>query len=222
MITVDDEPVGAAPRRLRPDRGHGPGHLQRAAARASGSSGRPAPFVRIAMLDPDGDELAPGETGEIGVRGPDGDERLLQPPRAQRSSARPAAGTTPTTSAASRPTGRSPSSAPRPGSSSRRPRTSTRPRWRAASSRTRRGRRGGHRRARPDLGPERDGRGGAARRRRRPAADDIIEHCRERIASYKKPKRSSSSTRSPAQGWAVDYDALDATYGGGGYPGTGG
>ena len=30
-------------------------------------------------------------------------------------------------------------------------------------------------------------------------ADELIEHCRARIASYKKPRSSSSSTRSPAR-----------------------
>ncbi|MBW3662458.1 MAG: AMP-binding protein [Actinobacteria bacterium] len=52
--------------------------------------------------------------------------------------------------------------------------------------------------------------------------DQLIEHCRERIASYKKPRsvvfvdalpRTSSGT--------VDRDALDAEHGGGGYPGAG-
>jgi len=46
-----------------------------------GSSGRPAPFVRIAMLSPEGEELAAGGNSEIGVRGPDRHERLLQPGR---------------------------------------------------------------------------------------------------------------------------------------------
>ena len=33
-------------------------------------------------------------------------------------------------------------------------------------------------------------------------------------------RRSSSSTSCPAVGFAVDYDALDARFGGGGYPGA--
>ncbi len=53
------------------------------------------------------------------------------------------------------------------------------------------------------------------------SAEDIIEHCRERIASYKKPKLVEFTDALPRDGWAVDYDALDATYGGGGYPGAG-
>jgi acyl-CoA synthetase (AMP-forming)/AMP-acid ligase II len=53
-------------------------------------------------------------------------------------------------------------------------------------------------------------------------AEEIIGHCREHIASYKKPKAVEFVDSLPRQGWAVDYDALDATFGGGGYPGTGG
>ena len=49
--------------------------------------------------------------------------------------------------------------------------------------------------------------------------EDIIEHCRERIASYKKPKRVEFTDVLPRNGFAIDYDALDASYGGGGYSG---
>jgi len=50
-------------------------------------------------------------------------------------------------------------------------------------------------------------------------AEDIIEHCRARIASYKKPKTVEFVDAIPRKGLAVDYDALDARFGGGGYPG---
>jgi long-chain acyl-CoA synthetase len=49
----------------------------------------------------------------------------------------------------------------------------------------------------------------------------IIEHCRSRLASYKKPSsvviRQEPLPRADA---AIDYDALDRQYDGGGYPGT--
>jgi acyl-CoA synthetase (AMP-forming)/AMP-acid ligase II len=51
------------------------------------------------------------------------------------------------------------------------------------------------------------------------AAEELVEHCRERIASYKKPKLVEFAgvlPRTPAG--AVDYDALDDRFGGGGYP----
>jgi long-chain acyl-CoA synthetase len=49
--------------------------------------------------------------------------------------------------------------------------------------------------------------------------DELIEHCRSRIASYKKPKSVEFVDALPRKGFAVDYDALDARFGGGGYPG---
>jgi acyl-CoA synthetase (AMP-forming)/AMP-acid ligase II len=51
-------------------------------------------------------------------------------------------------------------------------------------------------------------------------AADLIEHCRRYIASYKKPKTVEfldTLPRTPDR--AKDYAALDATFGGGGYPG---
>jgi acyl-CoA synthetase (AMP-forming)/AMP-acid ligase II len=49
--------------------------------------------------------------------------------------------------------------------------------------------------------------------------DDIVEHCRAHIASYKKPRAVEFVEKLPRQGFAVDYDALDEQFGGGGYPG---
>lgn len=51
-------------------------------------------------------------------------------------------------------------------------------------------------------------------------AEEIIEHCRARIASYKKPKTVEFIDALPRTGgYAKDYEALDARSGGGGYPG---
>jgi long-chain acyl-CoA synthetase len=52
-----------------------------------------------------------------------------------------------------------------------------------------------------------------------PGLDDIVRHCRERIASYKKPQELVVVAEIPRRGGAPDYDALDAAHGGGGYPG---
>jgi long-chain acyl-CoA synthetase len=51
--------------------------------------------------------------------------------------------------------------------------------------------------------------------------EELIAHCRSLIASYKKPSRVEFVDALPRQGWAVDYDALDQRFGGGGYPGIG-
>ena len=50
-------------------------------------------------------------------------------------------------------------------------------------------------------------------------ADEIIEHCRAQIASYKKPRTVEFLEKLPRDGFAVDYAALDERFGGGGYPG---
>jgi long-chain acyl-CoA synthetase len=55
----------------------------------------------------------------------------------------------------------------------------------------------------------------------RAGAEELIEHCRSQIASYKKPSAVEFVDALPRKGWAIDYDALDDRFGGGGYPGTG-
>lgn len=56
-----------------------------------------------------------------------------------------------------------------------------------------------------------------------PTAEELIEHCRERIASYKKPRVVEFVDALPkAPTGFVDRDAADERFGGGGYPGTGG
>jgi long-chain acyl-CoA synthetase len=48
----------------------------------------------------------------------------------------------------------------------------------------------------------------------------LIEHCRARIASYKKPKTVEFLDALPKiGGYVKDYAALDKQFGGGGYPG---
>ena len=53
----------------------------------------------------------------------------------------------------------------------------------------------------------------------RATADEIVEHCRMQIASYKKPRTVEFVEKLPREGFAVDYAALDEQFGGGGYPG---
>ena len=50
-------------------------------------------------------------------------------------------------------------------------------------------------------------------------AEDLIEHCRAAIASYKKPRLVEFVDALPRRDGFVDYAALDERYGGGGYPG---
>jgi long-chain acyl-CoA synthetase len=50
-------------------------------------------------------------------------------------------------------------------------------------------------------------------------AEEIMAHCKDRMASYKKPRFVEFVDALPRAGSAVDYDALDARFGGGDYPG---
>jgi long-chain acyl-CoA synthetase len=50
--------------------------------------------------------------------------------------------------------------------------------------------------------------------------EDIIEHVRGEIASYKKPKYVEFAKAIPKKGYTPDYDALDESHGGGAYPGS--
>jgi long-chain acyl-CoA synthetase len=53
------------------------------------------------------------------------------------------------------------------------------------------------------------------------SAEEIVEHCRAHIASYKKPRFVEFVDELPRRGFAIDYAALDTRFGGGGYPGEG-
>lgn len=49
--------------------------------------------------------------------------------------------------------------------------------------------------------------------------EELIDHAKSRIASYKKPKQVILTEELPRKDGVVDYDELDRRYGGGGYPG---
>jgi acyl-CoA synthetase (AMP-forming)/AMP-acid ligase II len=219
MITVDDSPWGRRPA------GYGQTEVMglatfNALEPATGSSGRGAPFVRIAVLDPDGRELEPGETGEIAVRGPIVMNGYFNRPElnAQRQ-----AGGWHHTNDLGRidPDGSL---------------TFIAPKTRLIKS------------AAENIYPTEveaclrrhpavadaavigvpDPKWGqnvtavvVLRAGERASAEDVIGHCRDQIASYKKPKAVEFVDELPRQGFAVDYDALDGRFGGGGYPGAG-
>ena len=50
---------------------------------------------------------------------------------------------------------------------------------------------------------------------------DIIAHCRAQLASYKKPKSVAFTDALPKSGGQLDRKAVDAAFGGGGYPKAG-
>ena len=188
---------------------------------AIGSHGRPSPLVQVRVVDPDDDEVPAGEIGEIVARGPTVMNGYWNRPERDRASASAAAGTTPTTSAGARPTVRSRSSGPRRGMI-KSAAENIYPaevegclKQHPAVADVR-----GDRRARPDVDAGGEGGRRAARRRdrdRRRAHRALPRRTSRRTRSR---GRSSSSTQLPRDGFAVDYDALDAQFGGGGYPGA--
>jgi acyl-CoA synthetase (AMP-forming)/AMP-acid ligase II len=219
MVTVDDSPWGQRPAGYGQTEVMGMATLN-ALQPSLGSSGRPAPFVRIAILDPEGHELGPGETGEIGVRGPTVMNGYFNRP--ELNAARQAGGWHHTNDL-----GRI-----EPDGSL----TFVGPKTRLIKS------------AAENIYPtEVEGclrshpavADAAVIGRPDPTwgqnvtavvvladgatatSEQIIAHCRERIASYKKPKEVEFVDALPRQGFAVDYDALDERFGGGGYPGVG-
>ena len=50
------------------------------------------------------------------------------------------------------------------------------------------------------------------------SADELVQHVRQLIAPYKRPREVVFTDTLPHKGFMPDYDTLDATYGGGGYP----
>jgi acyl-CoA synthetase (AMP-forming)/AMP-acid ligase II len=219
MITVDDSPWGRKPA------GYGQTEVMglatfNALEPSTGSSGRPAPFVRIAVLDPDGRELAPGETGEIGVRGPTVMNGYFNRP--ELNAQRQAGGWHHTNDLGRvEPDG----SLTFIGPKTRLIKSAAENIYPAEVEACLKAHPAVADAAIIGVPDPKWGQNVTAvvvlREGQSASAEDIIEHCREHIASYKKPKRVELVDALPRQGFAVDYDALDARFGGGGYPGVG-
>jgi long-chain acyl-CoA synthetase len=219
MITPDDSPWGRHPG------GYGQTEVMGlvsfgALGPCMGSHGRPAPFLRIGILDPEGSEVAQGETGEICVRGPTVMNGYFNRPDVTEE--RRAGGWHHTNDLGrSEPDG----SLTFIGPKSRLIKSAAENIYPTEVE--------GCLKSHPGVAdaavigvPDRSwGQNVVAivvlNDGAEATAEEIIRHCREHIASYKKPKSIEFVDSLPRQGWAVDYDALDQRFGGGGYPGTG-
>jgi long-chain acyl-CoA synthetase len=52
-----------------------------------------------------------------------------------------------------------------------------------------------------------------------PTQDELIVHCKQKLASYKKPRSVEFTESLPRHDGRIDYDELNRRHGGGGYPG---
>jgi long-chain acyl-CoA synthetase len=221
MVTVDDSPWASRPAGFGQTEVTGMLTFNALGAPGAGNSGRPSPMVAVRLLDPDGVEVPDGETGEIAARGP----QVMTGYRNhdQETVRRQTGGWHHTNDLGRREADGTVSFVG--------------PKGRIVKS------------AAENIYPaEVEGALNAHPAVRESAiigvpdptwgqsvlavvvlADDqtatpeeLIEHVRSRIASYKKPKQVVVRAEPlPRNGWPIDYDALDAEYGGGGYPGGG-
>ncbi|HEY2814677.1 MAG TPA: AMP-binding protein [Acidimicrobiales bacterium] len=217
MVTVDESPWARKPAGFGQTEVMGMLTLNAWGGDAVGSSGRPSPMALVRIVDPDGNEVAPGEVGEMVARGPTVMNGFLH--RDELNTQRLAGDWHHTNDLGRReddgsltwigPKGRLIKSAAEniypaevEGALQRHPgvqeaavigvRDTT---W-GQSVKAIVVVREGH-----DV-----------------TADEIVEHCRSLIASYKKPRSVEFVDKLPRDGWAVDYAALDERFGGGGYP----
>ena len=138
MITVDDSPWARKPAGFGQTECMGMLTLNAWGGDAEGTSGRPSPMAQVRIVDPDGNEVPPGESARSWPAGPTVMNGYLG--RDELNAQRLAGGWHHTNDLGRREADGSITlgRARRPASSSRRPRTSIRPRSRARCSRTRR------------------------------------------------------------------------------------
>ena len=197
MITVDDSPWGKRPA------GYGQTEVMglatfNALQPSIGSSGRPGTLRAHHHPRPRRRRARPGRDGRDRGARSHGHERLLQPPRAERGA--PGRGLAPH----QRPgphRGRRVAHLHRPQDAADQVGGGEHLPHRGGGmpqATSRRGRRGGDRRARPHLGPERHRRGGAARGRGAPPPRRSSSTAASRSPRTRSPSRSSSPTHCPA------------------------
>ena len=223
MVTVDDSPWGTHPAGYGQTEATGMLTFNALGIGSSGTSGRPSPWVQVRIVDPGGNDVPDGETGEIVARG-----RVVTNgyhDRAELNGERTRDGWWHTSDLGKRePDGSITFVAPLTrivksaaeniypaeveGCLNRHPGVKESaiigvpdPKWTQKVF---------------AVVVRADGPDGEA-----VTSDALIEHCRSLIASYKKPSLVEFVDELPRKGWAIDYDALDERFGGGGYPGLG-
>lgn len=225
MITVDDSPWATHPAGFGQTEVMGMLTFNALGADCAGSAGRPAPLARVRILGPDGAEVPPGETGEICAAGPQVMAGYHGEP--EETARRRAGGWHHTNDLGRREADGSLSFVGPKGRLIKSAAENIYPAEVEAAL-------GAHDAVREAavIGVPDDRWGQSVRAvvvlhegREVPGDVDeegLIAFVRERIASYKKPRSVVfRDDPLPRLGWPIDYDALDAQYGGGGYPGSG-
>lgn len=221
MVSLDDSPWATKPAGYGQTEVMGMLSFNAVGGDCTGNAGRPAPLAKVRIVDPDGHEVAPGETGEIVARGPQVMAGFRNRP--EENDRRLAGGWHHTHDLGRRhpdgslqfvgPKGRLVKSAaenvyPAEVEAA----LDSHPAVRESAV----------------LGVP-DPKWGQSvlavvvlHEGQSVTEADLIEHVRDRIASYKKPKAIVFRAEPlPRHGWPIDYDDLDRQHGGGGYPGGG-
>ncbi|MGI8663351.1 MAG: AMP-binding protein [Acidimicrobiales bacterium] len=217
MVTVDDSPWAAKPAGFGQTECMGMLTLNAWGGPAIGTSGRPSPMAQVRIVDPEGLEVAPGEVGEIVGRGPTIMNGYLG--RDALNEERSAGAWHHTNDLGRR---EDDGSLTWIGPKTRLIKSAAENIYPAEVE----GALQRHPAVReaavigvPDKAWGQSVKAIVAFREGMSATgDELIEHCRELIASYKKPRSVEVVDAIPRLGFPIDYDALDERFGGGGYP----
>ncbi len=221
MITVDDSPWAVRPAGFGQTEVMGMLSYNAVGGECEGGAGRASPMAAVRIVDPDGAEVAPGETGEIVARGPQVMSGYRNRP--EETSRRQAGGWHHTGDLGRREADGSLSFIGPKGRLIKSAAENIYPAEVEAAL-------GSHPAVReaavigvPDPTWQQSVRAVVVLKDGATATEaQIIEHVRSKIASYKKPRSVVfRALPLPRLGWPIDYAALDAEYGGGGYPGSG-
>ncbi|MGH9211483.1 MAG: AMP-binding protein [Acidimicrobiales bacterium] len=217
MVTVDDSPWAKRPAGFGQTEVMGMLTLNAWGGDAAGSSGRPGPLAQVRIVSPDGDEVPPGSVGEIVARGPTMMTGYHGQP--ELTAARQADGWHHTNDLGRR---EDDGSITWVGPKTRLIKSAAENIYPAEVEAAL------HRHAAvrdvgvigvPDARWTQSVRAIVVLHDGVEATEEeLIEHCMTLIASYKKPRSVRFTDAMPRNGPAIDYDALDAAFGGGGYP----
>jgi long-chain acyl-CoA synthetase len=217
MVTLDDSPWASRPGGYGQTECMGMLSVNAWGGDSIGSSGRPSPIAQVRIVDPDGNEVAPGEVGEIVARGPSIMNGYLG--HDELNAARQAGGWHHTNDLGRREADGSLSWV---GPKARIIKSAMENIYPAEVE----GALAQHPAVReaavigvPDPTWGQSVKAIVVLHEGQSATEQqLVEHCREIIASYKKPRSIEVVDALPRNGFAVDYDTLDERFGGGGYP----